>query len=71
MRTSISLSSSVLTMPEVMGWLGISSSTLYRLCRQNEIPHFRLGKYYRFNREQIAGWIEKRETQPISTALVR
>jgi excisionase family DNA binding protein len=64
MRTHISPSPNVLTLAEIMNWLGISRTTLYKLCQRNEIPHFKVGREYRFNREQITKWMEQRPTRP-------
>jgi excisionase family DNA binding protein len=46
---------------EVCAYLHIHRSTLYRLIGRDEIPYFRIGYHYRFNREQIDEWRQYRE----------
>jgi len=46
--------STVMTVSEVCEYLRIHRSTLYRLIKTGDLPHFRLGSDYRFNREAIA-----------------
>jgi excisionase family DNA binding protein len=41
---------------DVCDYLHIHRSTLYRLIRRSEIPYFRIGSDYRFNREEIDEW---------------
>ena len=41
---------------EVCDYLQIHRDTLYGLIKTSNIPHFRLGREYRFNREQIDVW---------------
>ena len=41
---------------EVCAYLHIHRATLYRLIRRYEIPFFRVGRHYRFNREEIDEW---------------
>ena len=67
------LDDEVLTPLEICRYLRISRTTLYRLCRRNQIPHFKIGTDYRFNREQIAEWIAERANlnRPISRGLGR
>jgi excisionase family DNA binding protein len=36
--------------------LGVPSTWLLAEARANRIPHVRLGRYVRFNREQLAEW---------------
>jgi excisionase family DNA binding protein len=46
-----------LTAPEVAALLCVNKATIYRLCDQREIPHFRLGKLTRFLPSKIAEWL--------------
>jgi excisionase family DNA binding protein len=41
---------------EVCDYLKISPSKLYRLIEAGEIPAFRMGTNYRFNRETVERW---------------
>lgn len=47
----------VLTLRQAAHLLHCHTTTLYRLCRSDEIPHFRLGSDYRFVREILDGWM--------------
>jgi excisionase family DNA binding protein len=53
--------SPVMTVNEVCAYLRVHRSTLYRLLKAGRIPYFRMGSDYRFNREQIKNWDERRE----------
>ena len=37
----------------------IPVSWLYSRTRTNEIPHYKIGKYVRFNEEEVWQWIKK------------
>ena len=45
-----------LTVGEVAKYLRVDRTTIYRLLNRNEIPGFRVGADWRFNREQIDKW---------------
>jgi excisionase family DNA binding protein len=45
--------SPVMTVTEVCEFLHIHRATLYRMLKRGEIPFFRIGRDYRFNRDQI------------------
>ena len=51
----------VLTVTEVAEYLHVHPSTIYRLLRKREIPAFRVGSDWRFNRESIDEWRTSRE----------
>ena len=53
----------VMTVMEVAEYLHVHPSTIYRLLRKQEIPAFRVGSDWRFNRESIDGWRTARETR--------
>lgn len=43
-------------------FLGVSTKTLRRLCKGDDpIPHFRVGREYRFRESGIRAWIANRE----------
>jgi excisionase family DNA binding protein len=46
----------VMTADELCGLLRIHKSTLYRLIKKGNFPHFRIGTDYRFSREAIDEW---------------
>jgi len=48
---------------QLAGLLGVSVSFVYDRTRQNAadpIPHFKLGKYIRFDLEQVQAWLQER-----------
>jgi excisionase family DNA binding protein len=53
------MSSMILTVPEVCEYLHISQVTVYRMLRRKDIPAFRIGKSWRFSLEHLERWIEK------------
>lgn len=48
----------VLTVTEVAKLLRISKWSLYELVKRNEVPHLRLGKTIRFDRQRIESFIK-------------
>jgi excisionase family DNA binding protein len=50
-----------MTRKEVADYLSIHQATLYGLIKRNEIPSFRIGSDYRFNRDSIERWIAERQ----------
>jgi len=51
----------VMTVIEVAEYLNVHPSTIYRLLRRKEIPAFRVGSDWRFNRESVDTWRTSRE----------
>jgi excisionase family DNA binding protein len=47
---------SILTLENVAKYLRVHPSTIYRLVRKNQLPAFKLGHDWRFNRESIDRW---------------
>ena len=54
---------SVMTVYELSAYLRIHHTTLYRLIRKRQIPCFRVGSDYRFNRQVIDDWRRAQELQ--------
>jgi excisionase family DNA binding protein len=46
----------MMTVREVAAYLSVAPSTIYRLLRQNQIPGFQVGSYWRFSIETIDTW---------------
>lgn len=44
--------------------LGVPASWVLSQARANRIPHIRLGRYVRFERDQIAAWWQTRRQGP-------
>ena len=55
---------SILTVRELSEYLKVHPSTIYRLLKTGQLPAFRVGSDWRFNIEQIEGWLVEREQKP-------
>ena len=53
--------STVLTLDEVAEFLRVHPSTVYRLVKKRNIPAFKMGSDWRFNKERIDEWRLKQE----------
>jgi len=49
----------IMTTAEVAEYLQVHPTTLYRLVRKGQIPGFKIGSNYRFDRDEIDKWIKK------------
>ncbi len=47
---------SLLTLENVAEYLRVHPSTIYRLLRKKQLPAFKVGRDWRFNRESIDRW---------------
>jgi excisionase family DNA binding protein len=47
---------SILTFDNVAEYLRVHPSTIYRLLKKKQLPAFKLGRDWRFNRESIDRW---------------
>lgn len=50
----------VLTAGEVAAYLRVSLSTIYRLLKTGDLPAFKIGSDWRFNRLHIEEWLKSR-----------
>jgi excisionase family DNA binding protein len=48
--------SSILTIRDVAEYLKVHPSTIYRLLKKKQLPAFKIGSDWRFNRESIDRW---------------
>jgi excisionase family DNA binding protein len=48
-----------LTVQEAADLLRVPVSWLYERTRTNTVPHVKLGKYLRFDRDELAVWIDE------------
>ena len=46
----------IMTLNEVADYMRVHPSTVYRMLKRKELPAFRLGREWRFNRESIDTW---------------
>jgi excisionase family DNA binding protein len=51
----------LLTAPEVSEILTLPVDHVYKLARQERIPHLRFGRTYRFREESVIRWLEEQE----------
>lgn len=49
-----------MTIAELAAYLRCNKSTIYRLIKTEKLPAFRIGSDWRFKRELIERWTEKR-----------
>ena len=48
-----------LTVQEAADLLRVPVSWLYERTRTNSVPHVKLGKYLRFDRDELAAWLDE------------
>jgi excisionase family DNA binding protein len=51
----------IMTVREVAGYLRMHEMTIYRMARQGDIPAYKVGNRWRFNRERIQSWLREHE----------
>jgi excisionase family DNA binding protein len=56
MASSEEMAVNVLKVADLAGYLRVHQSTIYRLVKRGELPGFRIGSDWRFNREAIDRW---------------
>jgi excisionase family DNA binding protein len=50
-----------MTAIEVAEWLQVTPEWVHEMARDGEIPSMKLGRYWRFERDAIAGWLVDRQ----------
>jgi excisionase family DNA binding protein len=58
----------VMTFEEVMAYLRIPRSSLYKLAQEGKIPSQKVGRHWRFRREAIDRWLEGIPVNQLSEA---
>jgi excisionase family DNA binding protein len=58
----------LLSIAEVAGRLGLSSSAVYRLVYAGKIPAHRIGGRLRFREAEIEAWLESTRIAPVETS---
>jgi excisionase family DNA binding protein len=51
----------ILTVDEIADYLKIPRSTIYKLVREGKIPAQKIGRHWRFRKEAIDHWLEKKQ----------
>jgi excisionase family DNA binding protein len=54
----------VMTVKELADYLRVNPTTVYRLLRRRQLPGFRVGSEWRFNRAAIEQWQQEAEHAP-------
>ena len=49
----------MMTLEEVAEYLQLSTKTVYRLVQSRRVPCFRIGRQWRFKRDQLEDWLTK------------
>lgn len=49
---------STLTVNEAATYLGVSNDTIYKLCREQRIVHFRIGSRILFKKDKLDEWVD-------------
>ena len=52
-----------LSVEDVAKRFGITSTTVYRLARQGQLPGFKVGGQWRFSPEMLESWVADRVTE--------
>lgn len=54
-------SAQLMDMEEVADWLATSRRHVQRLVSEKRIPYVKVGHFVRFDRDDVAGWIEEQK----------
>jgi len=52
----------ILTVQDLQKFLNISEATIYKWIRERNLPHIKIGKTLRFNKDNVIEWLEQYET---------
>lgn len=58
--------SPAMTVRDVAGFLAVDEKTIYRLAQQGKLPGFKVAGTWRFQQQDIQGWIDQQKK--LSTA---
>lgn len=50
----------VLTLSEASRYLKVHKATIYKLAQQGGLPGFKVGKVWRFKKDRIDDWVDRR-----------
>jgi excisionase family DNA binding protein len=53
-----------MTVRDVAGFLAVDEKTIYRLAQQGKLPGFKVAGTWRFQLQDIQGWIDEQKSQP-------
>jgi len=63
MNTSNKQRTVMMTTSEDAGYLRISTASIYRLFKMNEIPASKIGRQLRFRKDVIDEWLSRKESE--------
>jgi len=55
-----------LTMDEVLGYLRVTSRTIYRLIKAGDLPAVRIGRQWRFRQSDLDAWLSRQQTNNVN-----
>ena len=58
-----------MTLREASQYLGISPDTLYKYLSEDRIPAFKLGNRWRFKKDLLDRWMERKSVRPIERTI--
>ena len=56
---------SVLTLFEASKFLKVSERTLWQLAKEDEVPHFKVGRQYRFLVSELEAWAKSQQQSEV------
>jgi excisionase family DNA binding protein len=54
----------ILTVKQAAQFLNLDPNAIYTKCAKGDLPYFKIGKGYRFKKEEILKWLEKKKEVP-------
>jgi excisionase family DNA binding protein len=54
----------LLTVEEVAEWLSVATRKVMDLARDKELPGFKVGKEWRFSRDEVSSYLETQRNKP-------
>jgi len=52
-----------LTLEQIAEYLQMSTSSIYKMAQVGKIPAYKIGRQWRFRREEIDKWVEKQKVK--------
>jgi len=54
----------IMSVKQVAQFLGVDINIIYAKCAKGDIPYFKIGKQYRFKKEDILNWVKEQNECP-------
>lgn len=58
------MSDRLMHVEDVVRYLGLSKRTIYQHLRQGTLPAYRLGRQWRFRKEKLDEWLDRKANHP-------